>query len=86
MERGSQTSSASWLCLGGPERLEGVSIMSWSFEEDQRVPGIPQSLDTANPLPSSAPGTITLGKMRPSLARQARSGWVVGNLGSLILF
>lgn len=79
MERGSQTSSASWLCLGGPERLEGVSIMSWSFVEDQRVPGIPQGLDTAKPLPSSAPGTITLGKTKPSKTGQEWLGG--GELG-----
>lgn len=47
--------------------------MSWPFEEDQRVPGIPQGLGSASPLPSSALGTInTREKAKPS--KKVRGG------------
>lgn len=48
--------------------------MSWPFEEDQRVPGIPQGLGSASPLPSSAPGTINTRENKAKPSKKVRGG------------
>lgn len=48
--------------------------MSWSFEEDQRVPGIPRGLGSASPLPSSALGTINTRENKAKPSKKVRGG------------
>lgn len=48
--------------------------MSWPFEEDQRVPGIPQGLGSASPLPSSAPGTVNTRENKAKPSKKVRGG------------